>query len=117
MFSFDLKLALLGLVSASATITVGGCASSRDESESVVALTDLPAAARATIEREAMGNAISEVEKEIENGKITYSADTTIDGREYDIEVGEDGVLLEKELDDGEDADDDGEDEGTDTDR
>ncbi|MDX2115946.1 MAG: hypothetical protein SFZ24_10075 [Planctomycetota bacterium] len=103
MFSFNLKLALLGLLSASATVTVGGCSSGRaareeDEVETVVTLADLPPAARATIEREAMGHAITEVEREEQGGRITYSADTMIDGKPYDIEVTEAGVLLTKEL-------------------
>jgi hypothetical protein len=50
---------------------------------------------------------INEVEKEIEDETTTYEADVTIDGKEYEITVGEDGTLIEKSLEE-EDDDNDG---------
>ena len=83
-----------------------------DEEEVTVKYADVPLAVRKTFEKEAPGVKIEEVEKETEDGKTTYEAEVTIDGKNYEIEVAEDGTLLEKEEDDDddeeeEDADDD----------
>ena len=106
MISFNLKLALLGLLSCSATVTVGGCASSSssrsrdDEREVTVTLAELPAAVRATLEREAAGGSIEEIERETGNdGLVVYSADTKIAGKVYDIEIAADGTLIGRDLD------------------
>lgn len=107
MISFNLKLALLGLVSASATVTVTGCASSRDRVEAVeegaeveVTMDQLPPAVRQTLEREAAGGKIEEIERETgKDGVIVYSADTNIAGKVYDITIAQDGTLISRELD------------------
>lgn len=107
MLSFNLKLALLGLVSASATVTVSGCASSRERAESAeatsevgVTMAQLPPAVRQTLEREAAGGKIEEIELATKaDGVITYSADTKIGGKIYDITIAQDGTLLSRELD------------------
>ena len=80
--------------------TMVGCAShgKTDEGkEAPVAMNDVPAAVRATLEREAGGGKISEVEKEMKNGKTVYSADLMVNGVAWDICVGEDGTVLSKE--------------------
>jgi uncharacterized membrane protein YkoI len=69
-------------------------------------LAECPAAVQKTLKREANGAKIDEVEKEAEDGKTIYEADVTIDGKKYDITVAEDGTLLEKALEEDEDADD-----------
>lgn len=103
MFSLNLKLALLGLVSASATVTIGGCASNRverEEEEVSLTMAELPAPVRQTLEREAAGGIIEEIERETgANGAVIYSADTKIGGKVYDIEIAADGTLLSRELD------------------
>jgi hypothetical protein len=107
MLSFNLKLALLGLVSASASITVSGCASSRDRAEDSTAtaevevtMAQLPPAVRQTLEREAAGGEVEEIELETKaDGVITYSADTKIGGKIYDITIAQDGTLISRELD------------------
>jgi uncharacterized membrane protein YkoI len=68
-------------------------------------LSECPVAVQKTFQREANGAKIDEVEKEIEDGKTTYEADVTIDGKKYDITVAENGMLLEKALEEDEDAD------------
>src|SRR5205823_1947539 len=63
-----------------------------------VAIEEVPAAAKATLQQRAGDGKIDEVKKETEDGKTTYEADATIGGKEYEIEVAEDGTLLEKKL-------------------
>lgn len=62
-----------------------------------VARADVPAAVMATIEREAAGGKIGDIEREMEDGKVIYIADVMINGEEWEIEVGEDGTFIEKE--------------------
>ena len=80
--------------------TLVGCAShgeSGQGKEVPVALNDVPAAVRATLEREAGGGKITEVEKEVKMGKTVYSADLMVNGVAWDICVSEDGRVLSKE--------------------
>jgi len=85
----------VGLV---AIVAAGTMAYANDESEAEIKLTDCPAAVQKTLAREAHGATIEEVEKETEDGKTVYEAEVKIDGKEYEIEVAEDGTLLEKKL-------------------
>lgn len=85
--------AWLGVASASVIAGLGAACSS----EQNVAMSDVPAAVRATLERETAGGKITEVEKEKKNGHVVYSADATINGQGYDITVAEDGRLISKE--------------------
>jgi uncharacterized membrane protein YkoI len=91
----------------SAMIVISLAWTSALATESELKLSDCPAAVQKTFQREANGAKIEDVEKEIENGKTTYEADVTIDGKEYDITVAEDGTLLEKSLEEDDDEDDD----------
>ncbi len=80
--------------------TLVGCAShcKSDEGKEVpVGMNEVPAAVRATLEREAGGGKITEVEKEVKKGKTVYSADLMVNGTAWDITVGEDGTVLSKE--------------------
>ena len=75
---------------------LSGCAS--DPSKEVpVAMSDVPAAVRTTLDRETAGGKVTEVEKELKHGKTVYSADATINGEGWDISVAEDGTLISKE--------------------
>lgn len=90
-------LAVSALVAIAA---LSGCAShegSREENEVAVTMNDVPAAVRATLERESAGGKVTEVEKEVKNGKTVYSADMVINGVEWDIAVAEDGAVISKE--------------------
>ncbi len=71
-----------------------------------IALADCPAAVQKTFEREANGAKLEDIEKETEDGKTIYEAGVTLDEKEYEIVVAEDGTLLEKILEDEEDEDD-----------
>jgi len=59
---------------------------------------DVPAAVQKTLTREANGAKIETVEKKIADAKATFEADVLIDGKIYEIEVAEDGILQEKKL-------------------
>jgi hypothetical protein len=77
-----------------------------EEHEVKVKLEDCPKAVQETIKKEAGTGTIEEIEKETEGGKVVYSAEVKIDGKEYDIKVGEDGKLISKEAEDDDDDDD-----------
>jgi uncharacterized membrane protein YkoI len=62
---------------------------------------DVPAAVRATLERESAGGKVTEVEKEVIKGRTIYSADMTINGADWDIAVAEDGTVISKERENG----------------
>ncbi len=68
--------------------------------EEKVTLDQVPAAVKATILREAGAAKITEIEREVEDGKVVYEAEVLIDGKEFDIEVAADGALLGKEVED-----------------
>jgi uncharacterized membrane protein YkoI len=77
-----------------------GCAShgdSENDNETPVAMSDVPAAVRATLERESAGGKVTEVEKETKDGKTVYSADLMVNGVAWDITVAENGVVLSRE--------------------
>jgi hypothetical protein len=80
--------------------SLSGCASGRwghDDDEVPVALSETPAPVQATLERERAGGKVTEVEKEVKDGKTIYSADLEINGEEWDISVAEDGTVISKE--------------------
>lgn len=89
-----------------ATLCAVGIAGAEDkgkeEKEVKVALKDLPDAVRATLEKEAQGAKLEDIDKETEKSKVIYEADVKINGHNYEIKVAEDGLLLSKKLDDEE---------------
>lgn len=95
------SLAVLGGVAVAGVIAK----EKEEENEVTMAFKDLPAAVQKTIQREAMGAAIETVDKEKDGGKTIYEADAKIDGHNYEIKVGEDGLLLKKALDDEDEKD------------
>jgi len=52
------------------------------------AVSDLPAAVGATLDKEAPAGEIEESEKEEEHGKLVYHIEVVIDGKEYEVEIG-----------------------------
>ena len=77
------------------------------EKEVKVRLEDCPKSVQKTLKRESQGGKIEEIVKETEDGKVVYEAEVEIDGKEYEIEVAEDGTLLSKVLEDDDEDDDD----------
>jgi uncharacterized membrane protein YkoI len=83
-----------------AVLALVGCKSHESKDEVKVAMADVPAPVRATLEKEAAGGKVTEVEKELKNGKTVYSADVTDKaGNKWDVVVGEDGKFISKEKD------------------
>ena len=87
-----------------------------DEGEEQITLDEAPAAVQATIQAEAQGGSIEEIERETENGKTVYEADVIINGQEVEIKVAPDGTLLGKEVEDDDDDDNEGDDDDDDDD-
>jgi uncharacterized membrane protein YkoI len=58
---------------------------------------ELPPAVRATVERETTGGQIEEIERESKDGRVVYEVEFTRDGLEIELEVAEDGTVLERE--------------------
>lgn len=92
----------------------GGDDDESDASEVRLRLVDLPKSVAKTLKRESRGGEIEEIEREIEDGRITYEAEVEFedgDGeRIYEIEINERGVLLSKSLQEDDDEEEDDED-------
>lgn len=79
-----------------------------------VKLEDLPIAVKATLDKfiteEAPGAEVEEIEVEKEDGKIIYDIELEVGDKDIELEIAEDGRLLEKEIDSEkeDDEDDDG---------
>jgi hypothetical protein len=82
-----------------------------EEGDQALKLSDLPASVRRTLKRESRGGEIEDLERETENGRVIYSADVeyeTDDGElVYEVEIAENGTLLHKVLEQGDDDEDD----------
>ncbi len=59
-----------------------------------VSLSDLPAPARATIERLIAGGEIKKIDKEEEGGKVIYDVEATVRGKHVEYDVASDGTVL-----------------------
>lgn len=85
-----------------------------EENEVEMKLADCPAAVQKTLKREADGATIDKVDKMSKEGRNLYEINVKIDGRNYEVIVTEEGLLLSKGLDeeDEEEGDDDDEKDG-----
>lgn len=64
-----------------------------------VALDQLPAPVRTTVERETKGAQITDIERDTEHGQTIYEVEFVLDGKEYELDIAADGQLLERRLD------------------
>ena len=81
-------------------VLLAGCTShggGQGSKEVPVTMSELPPAVRATLDRESAGGKVTEVEKEVKQGKTVYSADIVVNGVAWDIEVAEDGTVISQE--------------------
>ena len=76
------------------------------EKKEEVRLTDVPVAVRATIKRELGGVMPEKVERVTEGGTIHYEVEAEVSGKDIELEIGEDGTLLDKEVEGADDDDD-----------
>ena len=78
-----------------------------DEQETTIKFSEAPKAVQDTFKKEGKGTTPETLVKEIEKGKTVYEGEVTIDGKKWEIEVSDDGTVLEREAADGDDDDDD----------
>ena len=97
------SLLLLAVIGCGAAGMIAGCASDKKDMDQKLSLADCPKAVQDAIKREAGDGTIDEIEKEVEDGKLVYSADITVGGKKYDLDVSEDGQVIKKELEDDKD--------------
>ena len=74
-----------------------------EEKEPKLKPDQIPAAVKKTLDKESDHAAFDDVEKQTHDGKTIYEADVQIDGKGYEIRVAEDGTLISKKLESGED--------------
>ncbi|HZL36558.1 MAG TPA: PepSY domain-containing protein [Tepidisphaeraceae bacterium] len=79
-------------------------ADEQEENEVKITFKQAPSAVRKTLKREANGEKIKTVDKEKLKGKTVYEADVKIDGHNYEIVVDRHGLLIHKQLDEGEEG-------------
>ena len=81
-----------------ATLVAAGCNSSnREENEVEVTLDQVPQAARDALARESGGAPMGTVRREMENGRPVYEATFSSGGKSWEVEVDENGKVLDRE--------------------
>lgn len=83
-------------VAITAALTFPVIVSAQDENAEIVTLSEVPAAAQTTIKDQAGSNEIVRIEKKTEDGETVYDAIVNRDGREWTIEVNENGNILKE---------------------
>lgn len=69
---------------------------SEKHEEQTVALAQVPAPVKPTIEQEAKLGTLKEVEKTTVDGKTTYAASVVVNGKEQETRIGEDGKVISR---------------------
>jgi uncharacterized membrane protein YkoI len=64
-----------------------------------VAIDQVPAVVRATIERETRGGRVHEIERETKRGVRVYEVEFIRDNKKYEMYVSEDGTVLKHKPD------------------
>jgi len=77
-----------------------------DEGEEEIPLDEVPDHVKLAAEEAVPGIVLEEAERETEDGVVIYDLDGEADGVEYEVEVNEDGEILDVEQDDDEEDDD-----------
>lgn len=65
--------------------------------EVAITVADLPAAVRATIDKEIPGATLNKIEKEEENGKVLYDIEGKLNGKDVEMDIAADGKVLTRE--------------------
>ena len=89
---------IIPAMAAAAVLTLGVCTplSADEENEQTVKMSDLPAAVQTTIKDKAGSNVIEKIEKKTERGQTVYEAVVDKRGKEWSIEVNEQGKFLKE---------------------
>jgi uncharacterized membrane protein YkoI len=76
---------------------ISGRAEKNQAPTQVVSLQDVPAPARATIERLTAGGKIRKIDKEESGGRVIYDVEATVKGKDVEYDVASDGKVLTSE--------------------
>lgn len=87
-------LLIAGLVGCAAMCRMGA---REDAGAKEISLSDVPAPARAVIERLTAGGEIKKLEKAEEEGKVIYDVEATVGGKAVEYDVASDGTVLTSE--------------------
>jgi hypothetical protein len=68
-----------------------------DKKDKETSLDKAPKAVKAAVEGRFPGAKVTSVEKETEDGKVVYDIELTHEGRKYEMDIKEDGTILEIE--------------------
>lgn len=88
-----MKISMLAAVPIALTLSAG--VAMADD----VRMKDLPAPVRATIEREAKGAAIEDVDREVRSGSVYYEVEIERDNQEWTLHIDERGRVIARERD------------------
>lgn len=96
-----------GVVAIALCFAAAGCKKNSSEKppEEKVAISQVPAPVKATIEQQALGGGVKEIEKQTKDGKTFYTASVSLNGNDQKLLIGEDGKFINKQT--GGDRDDD----------
>ena len=97
----------IGLVVAGIFAVVSLPSWAENKEEEKVAVTQVPASVKSTIEQQAKGGTLREIDKRTADGKTVYAARITANGNDREIVIGEDGKLIYRGAVAKEDEDDD----------
>jgi len=89
---------IISLIAAATMLALGAWTPlfAEEENEQTVKMSELPAAVQTTIKDKAGSNEITRIEKKTEDGKTVYEAVVNKGGKEWSIEVNEQGKFLKQ---------------------
>ena len=89
---------IIPAIAAATVLTLGAWSPllAEEENEQQVKMADLPAAVQTTIKNTAGSNEIIKIEKKTEDGKTVYEAVVNKSGKEWAIEVDQNGKFLKQ---------------------
>jgi hypothetical protein len=94
----QLKVVLVALTAGLAlAISAVAAEKENEDKPKTVTLADLPAPARAAVEKWLAGGTIQKIEKEDEDGKIVYDVEATVKGKHAESDIAADGTVLTTE--------------------
>jgi hypothetical protein len=79
------------------TLAAGAAVAVADDDD--VMMKDLPAAVRATVEKEAKGAVIEDIERKSKNGRLYYEVEIERDNQEWELRIDESGKVIQRKLD------------------
>jgi hypothetical protein len=118
------KILLLAVPTLVFSLGLFGCSSASEDNSTtaepkaakkkMLSKADLPGPVQATLDSESQGCTIGDIEEEKEGGKVVYEIEISCNGTAYELEIAQDGKLIEKELEEEDEKDDEDEDEDDD---